>query len=71
MKIRRKVLSTKDGYLVQETLSCGTENTTKIMNRAEVRTYILSFGVCEHIAESLISKSLPKDSKLVKNLLAE
>lgn len=56
-QIKREVHSTKDGFKVKEIFSCGKENWIGPMNRAEIKSHIVSFGLCEHIAEKIISDS--------------
>lgn len=58
-KIKRTIFSSKEGYLVK-TVEEGIERWSKPKNRAELRTEILKEGVCEHVAENLISQAIQK-----------
>ena len=55
--IKRQIFSTKFGFQIKETYPNGVESWSDFYTRAELRSLIISFGLCEHTAERMISES--------------
>lgn len=55
-KITREIFSTRYGYQVKETYENGVEVWTPFYSRSELRAIIISYGLCESIADRMISQ---------------
>lgn len=55
--IKREIFSTRYGFQVKETYENGLESWSPYYSRAELRSIIISYGLCESTADRMLSQS--------------